>query len=60
MEKELVADIQGKLMFKKDYEFSSPSAAAATIVGYPINGRTCWKDEKGKTLKENEEAALGD
>ena len=48
------------LIFVHDYEFSSPSAAAAVIVGYPINGRTCWKDAKGRTLKENEEAVLSD
>jgi hypothetical protein len=58
--KEVILDSQGSLSFVKDYEFSSPSAAAATIVGYPINGRICWKDGKGKTLKENEEAALGE
>lgn len=58
LEKNIIS--QEKLVFVNDYEFSSPSAAAAVIVGYPINGRTCWKDAKGKTLKENEEAILSD
>lgn len=39
--------------FTKDIVFSSPSAAAATIVGRAINGWTAWKDRNGKTLDEN-------
>ncbi len=37
----------------QDVLFQSPSAAAATITGRPINGWTSWKDEQGKTLDEN-------
>ncbi|MBN1467447.1 MAG: GIY-YIG nuclease family protein [Fusobacteriaceae bacterium] len=47
-----------KLEFKKDYEFKSPSAAAATILGYAINGRENWVDSRGKTLKQYEEERL--
>ncbi|MEK7556065.1 MAG: GIY-YIG nuclease family protein [Patescibacteria group bacterium] len=39
--------------FTKDAVFNSPTAAAATVTGRPINGWTAWKDESGKTLDEN-------
>lgn len=42
------------LVFTKDVEFSSPSAAAAVIHGGPTNGLTAWKNKEGKTLKELE------
>lgn len=58
LEKEIIKDVGNKYTFDKDYEFSSPSAAAAVIVGYSINGRITWKDEKGKTLKQFEEESL--
>lgn len=43
-----------KLVFVKDVEFSSPSAAAAVIHGGSANGLIAWKDKQGKTLKELE------
>lgn len=39
--------------FTRDIVFSSPTAAAATVTGRPINGWTAWKDGSGKTLDEN-------
>lgn len=42
------------LLFSKDVEFSSPSAAAAVIHGGHANGLTAWKNKDGKTLKELE------
>ncbi|MBE7446086.1 MAG: GIY-YIG nuclease family protein [Planctomycetia bacterium] len=42
------------LLFARDVEFSSPSAAAAVIHGGHANGLTSWKDNQGKTLKEIE------
>ncbi|NTV13543.1 MAG: GIY-YIG nuclease family protein [Desulfobulbaceae bacterium] len=42
------------LLFVRDVEFSSPSAAAAVIHGGTANGLTAWKDKQGKTLKEIE------
>lgn len=39
--------------FTRDVLFQSPSAAAATITGRPINGWTSWKDEEGRTLDQN-------
>ena len=35
--------------------FSSPSYAAAFLLGMQTNGRTDWKDQDGRTLKELEE-----
>ena len=40
-----------RLVFTKDTEFSSPSAAAAVIYGGTANGLTAWKNAEGKTLK---------
>lgn len=46
----------GFLIFSKNTEFDSPSAAAAVIHGGGANGLTAWKDQSGKTLKELEES----
>lgn len=52
-ENDLVSN-DGALVFSKDIEFSSPSAAAAVIHGGSANGLMAWKDSQGKTLKELE------
>ena len=44
-----------RLIFVSDYEFSSPSAAAAVIHGGQANGLTSWKDSKDVSLKQKEE-----
>jgi len=44
-----------RLLFTKDIEFASPSAAAAVIHDGHANGLTAWKDASGKTLKELED-----
>lgn len=44
-----------KLKFAKSHLFSTPSTAAALVMGCTANGRIEWKDSKGHTLKENEE-----
>jgi hypothetical protein len=41
----------------QDYTFNSPSTAAGVLLGRSANGRTEWKDAKGRTLKEIQEAA---
>lgn len=51
----VIKKTNGKLVFTKDYLFSSPSTAAAVVMGRNANGRIEWKDSKGKTLKESEE-----
>lgn len=43
-----------KLIFDRDYEFSSPSTAAAILMGRNANGLKEWKLKSGKTLKEYE------
>jgi hypothetical protein len=40
-------------LYTKDVLFKSPTAAAATTVGYSVNGWDVWKDDAGKTLDEN-------
>lgn len=42
----------GFLVFTKDAEFSSPSAAAVVIHGGSANGLTAWKTKDGKSLKQ--------
>ena len=42
------------LLFNRDVEFSSPSAAAAVVHGGHANGLIAWKNKTGKTLKEIE------
>lgn len=46
---------QDRLVFVRDYEFSSPSAAASVIQGGHANGLQAWKDARGVSLKEREE-----
>ena len=46
----------GLYRFTQDYSFSSPSTAAAVVLGRSANGRIEWKDEQGRTLKEIQEA----
>jgi hypothetical protein len=42
------------LVFLRDAEFSSPSAAAAVVHGGSANGLISWKNSEGRTLKEIE------
>lgn len=43
------------LRFTRDYIFTSPSLAAATVLGRNANGRTEWKTSDHKTIKDIEE-----
>ncbi len=45
----------GFLVFTKDAEFSSPSAAAAVVCGGSANALIVWKTNDGKSLKELDE-----
>jgi hypothetical protein len=40
--------------FTKDYLFSSPSTAAAVVMGRSANGLIEWKRKDGSTLKDNQ------
>ena len=58
--KQLIADgtlteQNGVLIFNKDAEFSSPSAAAVVILGGSANGLIAWKAKDGKSLKQLDE-----
>jgi hypothetical protein len=52
-----VIQVRGdKWILGQDYVFSSPSSAAAVVLGRNANGRVEWKDEQGRTLKQVQEA----
>lgn len=46
----------GALVFSRDVEFASPSAAASVIHGGHANGLIAWKNSNGMTLKDIEAA----
>ena len=52
---EFLAREDGFLVFTRDAEFSSPTAAAAVIHGGSANGLIAWKTEGGKSLKQLDE-----
>ncbi|OPL18826.1 MAG: hypothetical protein AVO35_12805 [Candidatus Aegiribacteria sp. MLS_C] len=63
MRSQLIADgvlirKQDKFLFAKDYEFSSPSAAASVVQGGQANGLRQWKNGAGVSLKELEQKEL--
>ena len=49
----------GRLIFTQNYPFNSPSAAAGVIIGGSADGRTQWKNEQGKSIKDLEVEAAG-
>jgi hypothetical protein len=57
-EKGVLKDAGDYYLFSQDYTFSSPSAASDVLLGYSSNGRTEWKDAKGRTLKDIQEEAV--
>jgi hypothetical protein len=50
----------GHLRFTQDYLFSTPSGAAAVILGRTSNGWVDWKSKEGKTLNEVKRAESGE
>lgn len=50
--------INKEFTFTKDYLFTSPSLAAAVVMGRNANGRAEWKTDKKQSLKKIEESAL--
>jgi hypothetical protein len=42
----------GEYIFNQDFLFSSPSTAAAVVLGRSANGWIEWKDENGQTLSD--------
>jgi hypothetical protein len=56
IESGVLAQKEDYYVFTQDYVFSSPSTAAAVVLGRSANGRTDWKDKNGRTLKQIQEA----
>lgn len=54
IENKTIIKTEKGLVFDKDYEFSSPSTAAAILMGRNANGLKEWRLKDGKTLKEYE------
>ena len=52
----VLVPLGGLFQFTQDYTFSSPSTAAAVVLGRSANGRVEWKAADGRTLKEIQEA----
>ena len=52
----VLEDAGGVYHLTQDYPFNSPSTAAGVLLGRSANGRIEWKDAKGRTLREIEEA----
>ncbi len=53
-EDKTIVEKGGFLEFSEAYAFSSPSGAAAVVLGRNANGWISWKDKDGKTLDELE------
>ncbi|MBY0534516.1 MAG: GIY-YIG nuclease family protein [Chitinophagaceae bacterium] len=51
LEKGILKSINGLLEFTEDYIFTSPSLAAAIVMGRNANGLEEWKLKSGQTLK---------
>ena len=49
---EILVEEGDSLIFKKDYDFESASAAAAVVLGRAADGPSVWKDESGKSIDE--------
>jgi hypothetical protein len=52
----ILVESGGALVFTRDFEFASPSAAASVVHGGHANGLIAWKNAKGLTLKDVETA----
>ncbi|SIQ44533.1 protein of unknown function [Chryseobacterium sp. RU37D] len=54
IDEQKIVNINNKLVFSEDYLFSSPSTAAAIVMGRSANGLTEWKLSDGRILKSIE------
>ncbi|WP_282127009.1 GIY-YIG nuclease family protein [Marinifilum flexuosum] len=52
IERKVLLEKNGVLIFQENEIFNSPSSAATQVLGRNANGWTEWKDRKGKTLDE--------
>jgi hypothetical protein len=58
IDNEIIVSKGEELVLASNYLFSSPSAAAAVIMGRSVNGLIEWKNAKGKELKSVEESEI--
>ncbi len=58
IESKVITHSDNKFLFMDDYLFSSPSSAAAIVMGRNANGLLEWKDSSGKDLKTIEAAEI--
>jgi len=56
LEQGVLEDAGATYRLAQDYTFNSPSTAAGVLLGRSANGRMEWKDAKGRSLKEIQEA----
>lgn len=54
IDEQKIVNINNKLIFTEDYLFSSPSTAAAIVMGRSANGLTEWRLSDGRILKSVE------
>ncbi|MBU2429606.1 MAG: DUF4357 domain-containing protein, partial [Proteobacteria bacterium] len=54
IKEEIIEKKDDQYLFVEDYLFSSPSLAAAVIMGRNANGLKEWKTQDGRTLKSVE------
>ncbi|NDK09413.1 GIY-YIG nuclease family protein [Candidatus Gracilibacteria bacterium] len=60
IEKGIIQKFDGKLMFTKDYIFTSASAPAQILLGYSVSGPQKWKSKDGVTLGDYERSKFID
>lgn len=51
-EKWIIEILENKIIFKKDYLFTSPTASAEFVSWWNVNGWDFWKDKNGITLNQ--------
>lgn len=55
VQKGILQEKDGALVFTRDFEFGSPSTAGGVIRGGDTNGLTNWKDANGNSLRDLEQ-----
>lgn len=58
IQKGVLENKDGTLVFSQDYLFTSPSYASSMILGYSTNGRVLWHNRSGKTLKDLQDTLI--
>jgi hypothetical protein len=58
IEEEVLVPHDGVYRLSQDYKLTSPSAAAAILLGRNANGRVEWKTSSGESLKEIQDRSV--